>query len=199
MRASRSTFITMHKYDFHVQVYYAHPTAQPFMLTQPCLLWAAAAPRALLRLTHTRCPLTSLNPSRRFLRRVETGYQANPYHSSVHAADVLQTLSVLVTRSGLAPGYADPLTHMACLLAAVSGVLRINAFILQTICGIYLYVYNATLLPGWPAGSGKWLISNVGVALEVPKLPAAAMLFQRVWLAALLADNLVVTARSQQI
>jgi hypothetical protein len=88
---------------------------------------------------------------------------------------------------------------MACLLAAVSGVLRINAFILQTICGIYLYVYNATLLPGWPAGSGKWLISNVGVALEVPKLPAAAMLFQRVWLAALLADNLVVTARSQQI
>lgn len=58
----------------------------------------------------------------RYLRSIEDGYSANnPYHSRTHAADVLQTLHVILTQGGLTPGYADPLTHLACYLAAVSG------------------------------------------------------------------------------
>lgn len=46
--------------------------------------------------------------------------QDNPYHNRTHAADVLQTMHMLLRRGGLTPGYADPLTQVACLLAAVS-------------------------------------------------------------------------------
>ena len=55
----------------------------------------------------------------RFLRRVEEGYKMNPYHNCTHAADVLQTLYVLLHRGGLVPGYADPITLLACYLAAI--------------------------------------------------------------------------------
>ncbi|EFJ48932.1 3'5'-cyclic nucleotide phosphodiesterase [Volvox carteri f. nagariensis] len=55
----------------------------------------------------------------RFIRRVEDGYRPNPYHSKIHAADVLQSLHVIIHRGGLSPGYVDPLTLMACYLAAV--------------------------------------------------------------------------------
>ncbi|GFH25584.1 PDEase domain-containing protein, partial [Haematococcus lacustris] len=54
----------------------------------------------------------------RFLRAIEAGYQANAYHNAIHAADVLQTMHVVIQRSGMLPRYADPLTHLACLLAA---------------------------------------------------------------------------------
>ncbi|KAL6758843.1 3'5'-cyclic nucleotide phosphodiesterase [Haematococcus lacustris] len=54
----------------------------------------------------------------RFLRAIEAGYQANAYHNAIHAADVLQTMHVVLQRSGMLPRYADPLTHLACLLAA---------------------------------------------------------------------------------
>ncbi|KAJ9516143.1 hypothetical protein QJQ45_024571 [Haematococcus lacustris] len=54
----------------------------------------------------------------RFLRAIEAGYQANAYHNATHAADVLQTMHVVLQRSGMLPRYADPLTHLACLLAA---------------------------------------------------------------------------------
>ena len=50
---------------------------------------------------------------------MEEGYGDNPYHSRTHAADVLQTLHVLLHRGGLVPGYADPLTLMACYLTAI--------------------------------------------------------------------------------
>ncbi|MGQ3164854.1 MAG: hypothetical protein ACT6T3_21775 [Agrobacterium sp.] len=33
---------------------------------------------------------------------------------------MLQTLHVLLTRGGLVPGYADPLTLLACLLAGAA-------------------------------------------------------------------------------
>jgi hypothetical protein len=63
-------------------------------------------------------PVASCLP--RFLRTVEEGYLDNPYHNCIHASDVLQTMHVLLRRGGLVPGYVDPVTHMACLLAAVS-------------------------------------------------------------------------------
>ncbi|KXZ47713.1 hypothetical protein GPECTOR_33g595 [Gonium pectorale] len=55
----------------------------------------------------------------RFLRRLEEGYRPNPYHSKTHAADVLQTFNVVIHRGGLSPGYVDPLSLMACYLAAL--------------------------------------------------------------------------------
>jgi hypothetical protein len=55
----------------------------------------------------------------RFLRRIEEGYKTNPYHNSIHASDVLQTMHVMMHRGGLAPGYVDPLTMMAAYTAAI--------------------------------------------------------------------------------
>ncbi len=40
-------------------------------------------------------------------------------HNKIHAADVLQTFHVLICRGGLTPGYVDPLTHLACYIAAI--------------------------------------------------------------------------------
>jgi len=62
----------------------------------------------------------NLKPVRlaRYLRMAEAAYKDNPYHNKIHAADVLQTMSVILLRGGLVPHYADPLTHLACLLAA---------------------------------------------------------------------------------
>ncbi|KAL6751781.1 3'5'-cyclic nucleotide phosphodiesterase [Haematococcus lacustris] len=56
----------------------------------------------------------------RFLRAVEAGYRPNPYHNKVHAADVLQTLHVVLTKGGVLAAIPSPLTHLACYVAAVS-------------------------------------------------------------------------------
>jgi hypothetical protein len=63
--------------------------------------------------------LNALTRCRSFLRAVEAGYEANPYHNATHAADVLQTTHVLLHQGGLIGGYADPLTLLGCYLAAV--------------------------------------------------------------------------------
>jgi hypothetical protein len=56
----------------------------------------------------------------RFLHTIEAGYIAtNPYHNATHAADVLQTLHIILHRSGMLPHYADPLALLACYLAAI--------------------------------------------------------------------------------
>ncbi|KAG2485624.1 hypothetical protein HYH03_015687 [Edaphochlamys debaryana] len=55
----------------------------------------------------------------RLLRRVEAGYRANPYHNAVHAADVLQTLHVLVHGAGMHVHYLDRLGLLAAYFAAI--------------------------------------------------------------------------------
>ena len=62
-----------------------------------------------------------LPPPPRFLHCLEVGYLDNPYHSRVHAADVLRTMHITITQGGLIPGYVDSTTHLACYLAAVRG------------------------------------------------------------------------------
>lgn len=61
----------------------------------------------------------------RYLKAVEEGYgDVNPYHSRMHAADVLQSLHVTLHNGGMVgpTSYADDLTLMTCYLAAVSSV-----------------------------------------------------------------------------
>ncbi len=55
----------------------------------------------------------------RFLRKIESGYKNNSYHNSRHAADVLQSLHMIMHQGGLVPGYVDQLTMLGCYLAAV--------------------------------------------------------------------------------
>ncbi|GFH21958.1 phosphodiesterase [Haematococcus lacustris] len=72
----------------------------------------------------------------RWLCRVEDGYCANPYHNRSHAADVVQTMHMVLTRGGLMPGYADRLTQLAAYLAAVchdhQHVGRTNDWLVET-------------------------------------------------------------------
>ena len=57
----------------------------------------------------------------RLLRALEDGYRAdNPYHSATHAADVLQTLHVIIHGAQLHVHYLDKLGLLAAYVAAVS-------------------------------------------------------------------------------
>jgi len=56
-----------------------------------------------------------------FLMRVEDGYPMNPYHNRIHAADVLQSLNVLLCRGGLMQSeYCDEVSLLSCYLSAAS-------------------------------------------------------------------------------
>lgn len=55
----------------------------------------------------------------RFLRRIEDGYPDNPYHNRTHAADVLQSMHVMLTRGGLIRRLGEDLAMLAGYLAAV--------------------------------------------------------------------------------
>lgn len=56
---------------------------------------------------------------RKFLSVIEDGYDArNPYHNSIHAADVVQTLNYFITTGGL-DRYATELDIFASLVAAI--------------------------------------------------------------------------------
>ncbi|PNW87229.1 hypothetical protein CHLRE_02g114100v5 [Chlamydomonas reinhardtii] len=56
----------------------------------------------------------------RLLRALEDGYRAdNPYHSATHAADVLQTLHVIIHGAQLHVHYLDKLGLLAAYVAAV--------------------------------------------------------------------------------
>ncbi|KAG2501954.1 hypothetical protein HYH03_000452 [Edaphochlamys debaryana] len=55
----------------------------------------------------------------RLLRHIEAGYQDNPYHNATHAADVLQTLHVLLYGTQLNQHYVDPLGLFAAYFAAI--------------------------------------------------------------------------------
>lgn len=55
-----------------------------------------------------------------FLMRIEDGYPSNPYHNRIHAADVLQSLHVLIKRGGLIQsGYCDEIALLSCYLSAI--------------------------------------------------------------------------------
>ncbi|KAF5833632.1 hypothetical protein DUNSADRAFT_10011 [Dunaliella salina] len=64
----------------------------------------------------------SLHPTKlaRFLRCIEAGYSPHtPYHNATHAADVVQTLHVLMHKGSMVPHCADGLSQLAALMAAV--------------------------------------------------------------------------------
>uniref|UniRef100_A0A7S0RAQ3 Phosphodiesterase n=1 Tax=Chlamydomonas leiostraca TaxID=1034604 RepID=A0A7S0RAQ3_9CHLO len=56
----------------------------------------------------------------KFLMKIEDGYPNNPYHNRIHAADVLQSLHVLVIRGGLINhGYCDETALVSCYLSSI--------------------------------------------------------------------------------
>ncbi|KAG2437153.1 hypothetical protein HXX76_005820 [Chlamydomonas incerta] len=66
-------------------------------------------------------PRLKLKPAvlARLLRHIEAGYVDNPYHSATHAADVLQTLHVIIHGAQLHLHYLDPLGLFAAYWAAI--------------------------------------------------------------------------------
>lgn len=52
-----------------------------------------------------------------FLRQIEDGYKANPYHSRVHAAGVLHMLHLLLQNGLVQSGALDITMQLACYIA----------------------------------------------------------------------------------
>ena len=78
----------------------------------------------------------------RFLMSIEAGYlYENPYHNAVHAADVLQGVHLILSQGQLLPEHADPLTHLACYVAAVSlpGSLQGGEWMMEWPYWVYLW------------------------------------------------------------
>lgn len=66
----------------------------------------------------------------RFLRRVEDGYPSNPYHNAIHAADVVQSLHLLMTKGGVAKSAGGQM----CLLCGYIGGVSLDCFCLLSWC-----------------------------------------------------------------
>ena len=52
-----------------------------------------------------------------YLRAIESGYQANPYHSAVHAAGVVHMVHMLLTNGLIQSGALEAPMQLACYLA----------------------------------------------------------------------------------
>lgn len=52
-----------------------------------------------------------------FLRKIETNYGDNPFHNSLHAADVLHVMNYIISTAGLSQ-YLNEIDIFACILAA---------------------------------------------------------------------------------
>ncbi len=69
-----------------------------------------------------------------FLDRAAHRYPDNPYHSATHAADVLQTLHVIIHGAQLHVHYLDALGLFASYFAAVRYPLQYRMWLLATFC-----------------------------------------------------------------
>ena len=72
---------------------------------------------------HTAVSCTCTACTARYLRHIEQGYLDNPYHSATHAADVLQSLHVVLHRGRLVEAYCggpEGVGLLAAYMAAVS-------------------------------------------------------------------------------
>ena len=52
-----------------------------------------------------------------WMRAIEDGYKDNPYHSSTHAAGVLQMTHMLLTHGLMSSGAVDATMQLACYIA----------------------------------------------------------------------------------
>ncbi|MEW5314060.1 MAG: hypothetical protein WDW38_005584 [Sanguina aurantia] len=104
----------------------------------------------------------------RFLMAVEDGYQDNSYHNKRHAASVLQSLHVLLTRGELVPHYADPATLLGCYIAAVihdyEHVGLTNDFLVATSAPLAMRYNDRTPLENHHVSAAFLLLQQPGCA-----------------------------------
>ncbi|GFH09305.1 3'5'-cyclic nucleotide phosphodiesterase, partial [Haematococcus lacustris] len=69
-------------------------------------------------LLHSTGLLDELGINKTRMASIEAAYLPNPYHGQRHVTEVVQGFHIILTQSGMQPLYADPLTQLACYLAA---------------------------------------------------------------------------------
>lgn len=99
---------------------------------------------------------------------MESGYKDNPYHNATHAADVLQSMHVLLHRGGLAGGYTNPLELLACYLAAAIHDYQhpglTNDFLINTFHALALQYNDKSPLESYHTAAGLTLLHKPATA-----------------------------------
>ncbi|KAF5833679.1 hypothetical protein DUNSADRAFT_9950 [Dunaliella salina] len=129
----------------------------------------------------------------RFLRQIEAGMKAVPYHNTVHVADVLQTLHVMSTLGGLSKAIADPLFMLSAYLAAIIHDFEhqglTNAFLIATESPLAMRYNDTAPLEQHHLSSAFSVLKELDL---MPSLPQPEYLrWQRVVIDMVLATDMV--------
>ncbi|KAI8464814.1 MAG: 3'5'-cyclic nucleotide phosphodiesterase [Monoraphidium minutum] len=121
----------------------------------------------------------------RWLVAIEAGYGDNPFHNRVHAADVLQTMHVVLTRGGLLEVLQrDPLVHLAALLGVS------NDFLVATSDELALTYNDVSPQENMHASAALKLLLQERYDFLAAVPPAASRRLRRLLIKAVLATDM---------